>query len=161
MKRGFTLIELLVVIAIIGLLSSVVLASLSTARTKARNIKRVADFKSVSTAMELYRNDHGDYPPYEHDGAGSSYQGHRNAFTNMTQTLVDESLLSSVPLDPGGSTYMYYNYGAGNAPGAIITVPLEGIAPTTEPPFGSCRPFDNNWCSSTQASTYYCLCHPY
>lgn len=34
MKRGFTLIELLVVIAIIGILSSVVLASVNTVRCK-------------------------------------------------------------------------------------------------------------------------------
>jgi len=37
-KKGFTLIELLVVVAIISLLSSVVLASLSSARAKGINL---------------------------------------------------------------------------------------------------------------------------
>ena len=52
--RGFTLIELLVVIAIIGLLSSVVLASLNGARVKGRDARRLADLKQLQVAMELY-----------------------------------------------------------------------------------------------------------
>lgn len=61
-KKGFTLIELLVVIAIIGLLSTLAVVALSSARTKARDSKRVADMKQVQTAMELYYNTNSAYP---------------------------------------------------------------------------------------------------
>jgi prepilin-type N-terminal cleavage/methylation domain-containing protein len=62
MKKGFTLIELLVVIAIIGLLSSVVLASLNTARSKARSAKRVSDLHQMVLALEMYYDANGTYP---------------------------------------------------------------------------------------------------
>ena len=60
--RGFTLIELLVVIAIIGILSSVVLASLNSARAKGYDAKRASDMHAVVDALELYYMDHGAYP---------------------------------------------------------------------------------------------------
>ena len=53
-NRGFTLIELLVVIAIIGILASVVLASLNSARQKSRDARRVSDIKQLQLALELY-----------------------------------------------------------------------------------------------------------
>jgi prepilin-type N-terminal cleavage/methylation domain-containing protein len=61
-KRGFSLIELLVVISIIGLLSSVVLASLQTARQKAQGARIVQGMNQIKNAFELYRADTGKYP---------------------------------------------------------------------------------------------------
>ena len=60
--RGFTLIELLVVIAIIGILSSIVLASLNTARLKSRDARRVADIKQIQLAMQLFYDASSTYP---------------------------------------------------------------------------------------------------
>ncbi len=61
-SRGFTLIELLVVVAIIGMLSSVVLASLNDARGKARDASRKATLRSLQNALELYYSTNGAYP---------------------------------------------------------------------------------------------------
>ena len=61
-KKGFTLVELLVVISIIGLLSTIAIVSLGSARAKSRDTKRIADMKQVSTALEQYYSDQGGYP---------------------------------------------------------------------------------------------------
>ena len=61
-RSAFTLIELLVVIAIIGILSTLAVVALQSARSKARDSKRVADVKQMQTALELYFNDWNTYP---------------------------------------------------------------------------------------------------
>lgn len=60
--KGFTLIELLVVIAIIGILSSVVLASLNTARAKGADAAIKSQLASIRSQAEIY---------YDGTGAGS------------------------------------------------------------------------------------------
>jgi len=100
-KEGFTLIELLVVIAVIGILAAVVLASLSDARAKARDAKRIADLKQVQTALELYRNDNSDYPSDTADTLGQ--------WNSKLETwLVTPGYLPQVP-PPVTGTYRYYS----------------------------------------------------
>lgn len=89
LARGFTLIELLVVIAIIGILSSVVIASLNGARKKARNARRVDDVKQLQLALSLYFDSNsGKYP---------------NDLNALAPTFIPKK-----PVDPDGVTqYMY------------------------------------------------------
>jgi prepilin-type N-terminal cleavage/methylation domain-containing protein len=60
-KKGFTLIELLVVVAIIGILASVVLASLSTARNKGKDAAVKSQLSSMRAQAELSATS-GTYP---------------------------------------------------------------------------------------------------
>lgn len=75
MTPGFTLIELLVVIAIIGLLSTISLIALNTARARARDARRLADIKQIQTALALYYDDAEAYPSSLSSGSSISYNG--------------------------------------------------------------------------------------
>lgn len=79
MKKGFTLIELLVVIAIIGILSGIVLTSLNSARTKAREARATAGLSQIRTVAEIIAD-------------GSSYSPLCDAATHTVETSADTSL---------------------------------------------------------------------
>lgn len=64
-NRGFTLIELLVVIAIVGILSSVVIASLSTAREKAKIAKVRTELKQIQIAVTMLEGDTVQWPNHQ------------------------------------------------------------------------------------------------
>lgn len=69
MKKGFTLIELLVVISIIGLLSSIALASLKSARDKAADATIKQNLSGLRVQSELFFEEHND--TYTDDVLGS------------------------------------------------------------------------------------------
>lgn len=109
-KRGFTLIELLVVISIIGLLSSIVLASIRTAREKAEITALKSNFLSVRNALELYRSDYGDYP----ESTGESYLpppgsgSINNLFNSLTPYLKSPPTIPNYMIDGDGINHVIY-----------------------------------------------------
>jgi prepilin-type N-terminal cleavage/methylation domain-containing protein len=103
-SSGFTLIELLVVIAIIGLLASIILASLNTARQKGRDARRVADIKEIQLALELYYDANSGYP------------------TSLAPLA--PSFISAIPTDPSSSATCTND----TQTGCYDYVPLTGLA---------------------------------
>jgi len=115
--RAFTLIELLVVIAIIGLLSAVVLASLNTARMKARDAIRKSDMHTLRIALDSYA--------FEHNGAYPVVSGAANV--NLLTALVP-IYIPSLPEDPRSVPTLYKYYTAAPYDAFTLLVDFEGDA---------------------------------
>jgi prepilin-type N-terminal cleavage/methylation domain-containing protein len=107
MKKGFTLIELLVVIAIIGVMSSVVLSSLTTARMKARDAQRLSTLRSVRLALEVYYDQFNAYPTGGGGGLGGFDTDYDGTFITP---LVTNKFLPVQIKDPNLSISSSYNY---------------------------------------------------
>lgn len=107
-QRGFSLIEIMVVVVIMGILVSLVAPNVLQNVDDARIKKAHADFKSIETALGMYRMDNFNYP--------SSDQG--------LQALVSQpsgqpaapnwktgGYLTEMPNDPWGNPYLYLHPG--------------------------------------------------
>lgn len=124
--RGFTLIELLVVIAIIGLLSSIVLASLNSARVRGENARRLSDMRQIQNALEMYASaNNGNYP-----NLGWSYACNAGSWANLQTALAP--YLPQLPRDPAescsGTDREYYVVTSASDYKVLVHVPPD---PTT------------------------------
>ena len=123
-SSGFSLIELLVVIAIIGILATIIIASVSKSRASARDARRYADLSQIQIALEAYYNLNSSYP----STGGAWYTVCTNGANSTAYTTSGSSgyvpdlapaFISALPTDPSGCTgigtyhgYMYRSDGA-------------------------------------------------
>lgn len=143
-KKGFTLIELLVVIAIIGLLGSVVLASLSNARGKGNDAAIKSNLVNVRTQAELIYTD--NYNFNEVCGANSAAQDSivLSAINEADDLNGDGSVVCGAPASgnasnwaiaadlPGGGAFCVDSRGVGrstNSSGLDYTASDDGARP--------------------------------
>ncbi len=128
-KKGFTLIELLVVLSIVSLLSSIVMSSISTARMKARDAKRISDLRSISVALNMYADQNGRYPqaaPCAYDVSYCFILSYNTTNWNtFASSLAPYIKLPKDPInsncDPWSTTTACYSYAYGNVGTGVVT----------------------------------------
>lgn len=117
-NKGFTLIELLVVIAIIGILASVVLSSLSTARDGGEDAANKANANNARAQAELFR-----------DGNGAS--GYDGVCTAATGTLNMVNAIAETTTVQCGDDADGWAIGVELNAGGFFCVDSSGLATTT------------------------------
>lgn len=117
-NKGFTLIELLVVVAIIGILASVVLASLNSARTKGKDASAKASISSLRAQAEIYYNGSTASPLNSYGPVGNttvtggSLVGTTAGVCNDAQSV---NLLKAVSAQVSATTAVYCSVGLNGA----------------------------------------------
>lgn len=153
-KRGFTLIELLVVISIIGLLSSIVLVALNSARTKAYDAQRISNLNNIRMALEVYYAANGSYPISLPAGnllttcAGTI--GLQVASPSLVIPGLSPTYIGAVPTDPqvnGNKCCYYYQGTATDYKFMFYSCVANSVACTGNPPPSLPDQIHQNACS--------------
>ena len=123
-QGGFSLIEILVVLVIMGLLISVIAPMVLNRADEARIQKVYADFKSIETALKIYRLDNYNYPTTEQ---GLQALIKPSSLNPQPRNFKEDGYLAEVPMDPWGRPYLYLSPGE-NSQVDIYTLGADGIS---------------------------------
>lgn len=150
--RGFSLVEILVVVTILGILSAVLFANFSERSAQSRDAQRRADLRELQSALELYKNEYGQYPERCTSGAAWSGQAGTNyACSDGTFEYIiglAPEFVTTLPTDPRlngpDSGYVYTVNGERTVYKIMAknTVETENVNKLS--PFKSCDVTDNN-----------------
>ncbi len=123
-NKGFTLVELLVVIAIIGLLSTLSVAAVKIARTKAKIAKAKNDIDEIGKAIRILGNDTGQWPGHKTADVIASSEGFEYCGADIDGNNCGGRSLSSASagLVQNDTTTSYNNW---NGP-YIKKLPIDG-----------------------------------
>jgi type II secretion system protein G len=124
-RSGFTLIELLIVIAVIGLLSTISIIVLNSARVRSRDARRVSDIQVIRSALEQHWLENAAYPSNSTPinlGAASAVVLTSNGFQTTPTGAV---YLPKVPTGPSANEYYIYNSSSPTV-GYTLQVTTEG-----------------------------------
>jgi general secretion pathway protein G len=123
-QAGFTLIEIMVVVIIIGLLASVAVPTVIDKLDQARVEKAKADFKSLQTALKLYRIDNFVYPTSEQ---GLKALVAKPSLAPVPRNWKTNGYLDQLQVDPWGRDYLYMSPGEGHEYD-IYTLGADGVS---------------------------------
>lgn len=110
-QGGFTLIEIMVVVIIIGLLASLAVPTVLDRMEQARIQKARADFKSLQTALKLYRIDNFTFPTSEQ---GLDALVNKPTLSPVPRNWKTGGYLDQMQLDPWDRPYLYMSPGEGH-----------------------------------------------
>lgn len=145
LQKGFSLIELMVTIGIIGLLASIVVTSLASARKNSHETARRADLVQVQKALEGYYTANSSYPttgaplggPCTGTWFGTSVNGGSKTTSGANAYIpnLTGNYLGTLPIDPLHTTtgWSGYNYCSDGISYKLI---LNDVGPESFPALG-------------------------
>lgn len=158
---GFTIVELLIVIVVIAILATITISAYNGTQARARDNLRTTAVASIVDALEVYKQENGQYPAATPNPGASSWETSNDVAGTFLSDLEGLGFSSTKSLDPiNNNTYRfyYYRYAAGTsgcpaARGAFyvlrLTYESASNKPTGKVMTGDCSTPQASWSDTT------------